>query len=92
LSAFPTLAASAVAISSRHAFPLPHLAVNSGESALRLFSLTLQPVGVAVAGTIDDCRARIAAYGAAGVTDLVLTFVSPDPVRDMARFSLGPAA
>jgi alkanesulfonate monooxygenase SsuD/methylene tetrahydromethanopterin reductase-like flavin-dependent oxidoreductase (luciferase family) len=46
----------------------------------------------AVAGTIDDCRARIAAYGAAGVTDLVLTFVSPDPVCDMARFSLGPAA
>ena len=45
----------------------------------------------AVAGTIDDCRARIAAYGAAGVTDLVLTFVSPDPVRDMARFSLRPA-
>ena len=46
----------------------------------------------AVAGTIDDCRARIAAYGAAGVTDLVLTFVGADPVRDMARFSLKPAA
>ena len=46
----------------------------------------------AVAGTIDDCRARIAAYGAAGVTDLVLTFVGPDPVRDMARFSLKSAA
>jgi 5,10-methylenetetrahydromethanopterin reductase len=46
----------------------------------------------AVAGTIDDCRARIAAYGAAGVTDLVLTFVGRDPVRDMARFSLRPAA
>jgi len=46
----------------------------------------------AVAGTIDDCRARIAAYGAAGVTDLVLTFASPDPLRDMARFSLGTSA
>jgi hypothetical protein len=46
----------------------------------------------AVAGTIDDCHARVAAYGAAGVTDLVLTFVGPDPVRDMARFSLRPAA
>jgi 5,10-methylenetetrahydromethanopterin reductase len=46
----------------------------------------------AVSGTIDDCRARIAAYGAAGVTDLVLTFVGPDPVREMARFSLRPAA
>jgi 5,10-methylenetetrahydromethanopterin reductase len=46
----------------------------------------------AVAGTVEDCRARIAAYGAAGVTDLVLTFVSPDPVRDMARLSLGAMA
>jgi len=46
----------------------------------------------AVAGTIEDCRARIAAYRAAGVTDLVLTFVGPDPVRDMARFSRRPAA
>ena len=46
----------------------------------------------AVAGTIDDCRARIAAYSAAGVTDLVLTFVGPDPLGDMARFSLLPAA
>jgi 5,10-methylenetetrahydromethanopterin reductase len=46
----------------------------------------------AVAGTIDDCRARIAAYQAAGVTDLVLTFVGPDPVADMARLSLRAAA
>ncbi|MGZ3338836.1 MAG: LLM class flavin-dependent oxidoreductase [Reyranella sp.] len=46
----------------------------------------------AVAGTIDDCRARIAAFGAAGVTDLVLTFVGSDPMGDMARFSLLPAA
>src|SRR5471032_1566336 len=37
-----------------------------------------------VAGTPDDCRARIAAYGAAGVTDLVLTFVGADPEGDMA--------
>jgi 5,10-methylenetetrahydromethanopterin reductase len=42
----------------------------------------------AVAGTVDDCRARTAAYRTAGVTDLVLTFVGPDPVGDMARFSL----
>jgi alkanesulfonate monooxygenase SsuD/methylene tetrahydromethanopterin reductase-like flavin-dependent oxidoreductase (luciferase family) len=46
----------------------------------------------AVAGTINDCRARIAAYSAAGVTDLVLTFAGPDPMGDMARFSLLPAA
>ena len=37
-----------------------------------------------VTGTPDDCRARIAAYGAAGVTDLVLTFVSTTPEDDMA--------
>jgi 5,10-methylenetetrahydromethanopterin reductase len=42
----------------------------------------------AVAGTPQECHARIAAYGAAGVTDLVLTFVGPDPVGDMARVSL----
>src|SRR5476651_1406185 len=37
-----------------------------------------------VTGTPDDCRARIAAYGAAGVTDLVLTFVGTTPEDDMA--------
>jgi len=36
-----------------------------------------------IAGTPDDCRARIAAYGAAGVSDLVLTFVGPDPIAEM---------
>lgn len=36
-----------------------------------------------IAGTPEDCRARIAAYGAAGVTDLVLTFVGPDPIAEM---------
>jgi 5,10-methylenetetrahydromethanopterin reductase len=45
----------------------------------------------AVAGTPEECRARISAYGTAGVTDLVLTFVGPDPTGDMARFSLGNA-
>jgi 5,10-methylenetetrahydromethanopterin reductase len=37
-----------------------------------------------IAGTPDDCRARIASYGAAGVTDLVLTFVGTDPEGDLA--------
>ena len=37
-----------------------------------------------ITGTPEDCRARIAAYGVAGVTDLVLTFVGTDPERDMA--------
>jgi 5,10-methylenetetrahydromethanopterin reductase len=44
-----------------------------------------------IAGTGADCRARLGAYQAAGVTDLVLTFVGADPLADMARFSL-PAA
>jgi hypothetical protein len=46
----------------------------------------------AVAGTLDECRARIAAFKSAGVTDLVLTFVGSDPIGDMARFSFEPAA
>jgi 5,10-methylenetetrahydromethanopterin reductase len=46
----------------------------------------------AIAGTVDECHARIAAYRIAGVTDLVLTFVGLDPMEDMARFSLGVAA
>ncbi len=36
-----------------------------------------------VTGTPQECRARIAAYGAAGVTDLVMTFVGADPESDM---------
>jgi 5,10-methylenetetrahydromethanopterin reductase len=36
-----------------------------------------------LAGTPAHCRSRIAAYGAAGVTDLVLTFVGADPETDM---------
>jgi 5,10-methylenetetrahydromethanopterin reductase len=45
----------------------------------------------AVAGTPEECRARAAAYASAGVTDLVLTFVGPDPIDDMARLSLARA-
>jgi 5,10-methylenetetrahydromethanopterin reductase len=41
----------------------------------------------AIAGTAADCRSRVAAYAKAGVTDLVLTFVGPEPLTDMARFS-----
>ena len=37
-----------------------------------------------VTGDADDCRRRVAAYRDAGVTDLVLTFVGPEPARDMA--------
>ena len=40
-----------------------------------------------IAGTADECRGRLAAYAKAGVTDLVLTFVGPDPIADMARLS-----
>lgn len=37
-----------------------------------------------VTGDADDVGRRLAAYEAAGVTDLVLTFVGPDPLKDMA--------
>ena len=37
-----------------------------------------------LAGTAEDCLGRIAAYGDAGVSDLILTFVGPDPAADMA--------
>lgn len=37
-----------------------------------------------VTGNADDIRRRLAAYREAGVTDLVLTFVGADPIRDMA--------
>jgi 5,10-methylenetetrahydromethanopterin reductase len=37
-----------------------------------------------VAGTAEECLGRIAAYGDAGVSDLVLTFIGPDPVADIA--------
>jgi 5,10-methylenetetrahydromethanopterin reductase len=41
----------------------------------------------AISGTIDDCQARIYAYRHAGVTDLILTFVSADPLADLMFFS-----
>ena len=41
----------------------------------------------AVAGMAEECRARIAAFGEAGVTDLALTFVGRDPRADMAYVS-----
>jgi 5,10-methylenetetrahydromethanopterin reductase len=37
-----------------------------------------------VTGTADDIRRSLAAYQAAGVTDLVLTFVGASPIHDMA--------
>jgi 5,10-methylenetetrahydromethanopterin reductase len=38
----------------------------------------------AIAGTAEECRERISHYARAGVTELVLTFVGPDPVADIA--------
>ena len=38
----------------------------------------------AIAGNADDCRARAAAYAAAGVTELALTFFGPSAGADMA--------
>jgi 5,10-methylenetetrahydromethanopterin reductase len=46
----------------------------------------------AVAGTPEDCLVRLAAYGAAGVTDLGLTFVGTDPLADIAALGRIAAA
>jgi 5,10-methylenetetrahydromethanopterin reductase len=43
-----------------------------------------------IAGTLDECLARCAAYRAAGVTELGLWFAGDEPVRDLER--LGHAA
>ena len=40
-----------------------------------------------IAGTAEQCRGRIATYAKAGVSDLVLTFVGPDPITAMVRLS-----
>jgi alkanesulfonate monooxygenase SsuD/methylene tetrahydromethanopterin reductase-like flavin-dependent oxidoreductase (luciferase family) len=39
-----------------------------------------------LAGDPDDCHAGIARYAEVGVTELVLTFVGGEPLRDMALF------
>jgi 5,10-methylenetetrahydromethanopterin reductase len=38
----------------------------------------------AIAGTADECLDRINAYAGAGVTEMVLTFVGPHPLADIA--------
>lgn len=38
----------------------------------------------AIAGTAEDCLAQAAAYGTAGVSELALTFVAPEPADDIA--------
>ena len=37
-----------------------------------------------IAGNAEDCRAQAAAYAAAGVTELALTFFGPSAAADMA--------
>jgi 5,10-methylenetetrahydromethanopterin reductase len=54
------------------------VAAASGEPDERFFE------AFTVTGDADDCRRRAAAYRAAGVTDLAVTFVGPDPIHDMA--------
>ena len=36
-----------------------------------------------IAGTAEQCRERIDAYGRAGVSELVLTFVAAQPVAEI---------
>jgi alkanesulfonate monooxygenase SsuD/methylene tetrahydromethanopterin reductase-like flavin-dependent oxidoreductase (luciferase family) len=38
---------------------------------------------LAIAGTAEDCLAQARRYRAAGTTELVLTFVGPQPEQDM---------
>lgn len=42
------------------------------------------PVAFTISGNADDCRAQAAAYAAAGVTELALTFFGPSFADDMA--------
>jgi 5,10-methylenetetrahydromethanopterin reductase len=48
----------------------------------------------AIAGNADDCRAQAAAYAAAGVTELALTFAGPSAPADMAYIgrAFGPSS
>ncbi|MEW6453081.1 MAG: LLM class flavin-dependent oxidoreductase [Pseudomonadota bacterium] len=41
------------------------------------------PAAFAIAGSADDCRTQAAAYAAAGVTELALTFTGPSAADDM---------
>jgi hypothetical protein len=45
-----------------------------------------------IAGNADDCRDRAAAYAAAGVTELALTFFGPSAAADMAYMGKAFAA
>ena len=45
-----------------------------------------------IAGNADDCRAQAAAYAAAGVTELALTFFGPSAAADMAYIGKAFAA
>lgn len=41
------------------------------------------PLAFAIAGNAEDCRTQAAAFAAAGVTELALTFSGPDAAADM---------
>jgi 5,10-methylenetetrahydromethanopterin reductase len=57
--------------------------IGSGEAPERALSDRIVDA-FAIAGTAEECRERIDIYGRAGVTELVLTFVGPDPAADIA--------
>lgn len=42
-----------------------------------------------IAGNVDDCIAAMAHFGEIGVTELILTFVGPQPIADMAYLADG---
>ncbi|WP_228992800.1 LLM class flavin-dependent oxidoreductase [Streptomyces sp. DH8] len=86
---------------SPHIAPLPFAdelaALRAGSPSREEFVRRLPDDWVArlaVAGTPEEARARLAALGAAGVTDSVLAPVGPDPVGSLESLAavLGPGA
>jgi 5,10-methylenetetrahydromethanopterin reductase len=56
--------------------------LNAGEAAQTALDERFV-AALTIAGNADDCRRQAAAYAAAGVTELALTFTGPDAAADM---------
>jgi 5,10-methylenetetrahydromethanopterin reductase len=84
-----TFWALAERVPAAHASLVDHSGIPASEFAARAASGDLDERFInafSITGDADDCRRRIEDYAAAGVTDLVLTFIGPDPIADMAHF------
>jgi 5,10-methylenetetrahydromethanopterin reductase len=62
--------------------------IKSGEKAVDVLDDRFVDA-YSIAGNIDDCKAAMARFGEIGVTELVVTFVGPQPVEDMAYLGAG---